>query len=370
MMPDFSVQDFRVLNKLIFDEELVELTEDQGSAIRRLSETLGCNKLLKATDMRKVASPLPVIENSRVMDCNDEGVEEVSEKGEKRKAEDQDNSQAKRGKIKNVKQTQSIENISSTQLRLDKSELNTDYIDESGLVRLSSADEMAMHYCLVCEGKFKKYNQAITHYDSAHNLLAALACDQCEDTFRDMFSCVKHKHAIHGEFDPNLQCYLCKEVMYSRFRLSTHIKEMHKNEYGEFVCRSCGMKFAAKHYLENHQEESHNDQANSCSICGKAFSGKRYLTMHMKANHEANSGGGEDLTCQDCERIFPSSRDAAYHNSKVHGAPRPPGSFEDCEQCDKWFKTKGELGQHVSRIHSGVKNNKEPSANSANYFSI
>ena len=180
-------------------------------------------------------------------------------------------------------------------VKLEKTDLNSDYVDSSGLVRLSSSDEMAMHYCLLCDGKFKKYNQAITHYDSAHNLLAALSCDMCDNTFRDMYTCVKHKHETHGQFDVNFQCYLCKEVLYSRFRLGTHIKESHKAQYGQFVCRACGMKFAAQYYLTIHQKESHSDTANTCNICNKTFSGKRYLTMHIKANHESQHGGGDDL---------------------------------------------------------------------------
>jgi len=237
-------------------------------------------------------------------------------------------------------------------VKLEKTDLNPDYMDSSGLVRLSSAEEMSMHYCLLCDGKFKKYNQAITHYDCAHSLLAALACDQCDSTFRDMYSCVKHKHEFHGQFDVNFQCFICKEVLYSRFRLGTHIKECHKPYYGEFVCRACGMKFAAQYYLTNHQKESHTDSANTCNICSKTFSGKRYLTMHIKANHESQIGGAEDLYCKDCERAFPSARDQAYHASKVHGAPRPEGAFEDCLECEKWFRTKGELSQHTARMHN------------------
>ena len=176
-----------------------------------------------------------------------------------------------------------------SQVKLEKTELNADYMHPDGSVRLSSSDEMAMHYCLLCEAKFKKYNQAVTHYDQSHGLRAALACDMCEVTFRDMYSCVKHKHEVHGQFDVNFQCYLCKEVLYSRFRLGTHIKESHKSHYGEFVCKACGMKFAAKYYLQIHQQERHSDTANTCGICNKTFSGKRYLTMHIKASHESPS---------------------------------------------------------------------------------
>ena len=64
---------------------------------------------------------------------------------------------------------------------------------------------------------------------------AALACDQCDETFRDMYSCVKHKHEFHGQFDANFQCYICKEVLYSRFRLGTHMKECHKQFFGEII---------------------------------------------------------------------------------------------------------------------------------------
>jgi len=240
-------------------------------------------------------------------------------------------------------------------VKLEKTDLNADYIDEGGLVRLSSVDEMAVHYCLLCDRKFKKYNQAITHYDCAHNLAAALACDQCDETFRDMYSCVKHKHEFHGQFDANFQCYICKEVLYSRFRLGTHMKECHKQFFGEFVCRSCGMKFSAQYYLNKHLKETHTDSANTCNICQKSFSGRRYLTMHIKASHESGAatvaGGGEAVACKECDKGFSSARDQAYHASKVHGAPRPEGAFEDCGLCDKWFKTKGELGQHMSRVH-------------------
>ena len=222
-------------------------------------------------------------------------------------------------------------------VKLEKTELNADYVDSSGLVRLSSSDEMAMHYCLICEGKFKKYNQAITHYDVAHSLVAALSCDMCDNTFRDMYSCVKHKHEIHGQFDVNFQCYLCKEVLYPRFRLGTHIKESHKAQYGQFVCRSCGMKFAAQYYLTIHTKESHSDSANTCNICNKTFSGRRYLTMHIKANHEAQYGGSDD-------KGFPPSRDKIYQTSKVDGESRPEGSFEDSSD----FTPKQQGKQHLS----------------------
>ena len=238
--------------------------------LRDLCLTLKCDELMTI---------LGYFENS--VDFSIQETEKPS--GRKRKS-----SSSPRKKTKFIRTDPNVSDNPS-QVKLEKTELNADYIHPDGSVRLSSSDEMAMHYCLLCEAKFKKYNQAVTHYDQSHGLRAALACDMCEETFRDMYSCVKHKHEVHGQFDVNFQCYLCKEVLYSRFRLGTHIKESHKSNYGEFVCKACGMKFAAKYYLQIHQQERHSDTANTCGICNKTFSGKRYLTMHIKASHESPS---------------------------------------------------------------------------------
>ena len=115
MMPEISVHDFRVLNKLIFDEELLELTEAEERSIKRLSQTLGCTNLLKITDKKKEAS-LPVIKNPHpgCLENNLDENEEVLEKGIKRKVEEQENLQVKKGKLKHIKHTQSLENLSSS----------------------------------------------------------------------------------------------------------------------------------------------------------------------------------------------------------------------------------------------------------------
>ena len=158
--------------------------------------------------------------------------------------------------------------------------------------------------------------------------------------------CIRDR--VHGQFDVNFQCYICKEVLYSRFRLGTHIKECHKKFYGEFICKACGMKFAAQHYLTNHQRESHSNTANTCNICNKTFSGKRYLTMHMKANHESH-------VCKQCDKVFKSSVDMSFHASKDHGAPRTEKLFVDCHLCTDWFKNRRDLNEHIAKVHPQAK---------------
>ena len=206
----------------------------------------------------------------------------------------------------------------NSNVKVEKRDLNPDYIDNTGLVRLSSVDEMALHYCIMCDKKFKKYNQAITHYDAEHNLKAALACDMCDETFLDVFNCTKHKHEKHGLFDENFQCYICKEVLYSRFRLNSHIKDMHKEYHGEHMCKACGMKFAAKYYLTNHEREKHSENSNVCNFCDKSFSGKRYLTMHIKASHSNSPLRKERLKCEKCDLKFTSQKERNLHIQRQH----------------------------------------------------
>ena len=273
MPEEVSIKQLTILQSILSSRNPPDLNSEDLALLRNLCVALKCDELM---------SILGDLENNS--DHRKHETEKANETaGKKRKQ-----SSSPRKKTKFIR---SELNVSDTpgHVKLEKTELNADYLHPDGSVRLSSSDEMAMHYCLLCEAKFKKYNQAVTHYDQSHNLKAALACDMCELTFRDMYNCVKHKHEVHGQFDVNFQCYLCKEVLYSRFRLGTHIKESHKSHYGEFVCKACGMKFAAKYYLQIHQQERHSDTANTCGICNKTFSGKRYLTMHIKASHESPS---------------------------------------------------------------------------------
>ena len=276
IMPEgVSIAQLTLLQTLLSSANPPDMNSEELRLLRNICVTLKCDTIMALLDN---------FENNVDSTKRQQDPEKGNHFCKKRKP-----SSSPRKKTKFLRMSEANIADNQSQVKLEKTELNSDYLHTDGTVRLSSSDEMAMHYCLLCEAKFKKYNQAVTHYDQVHSLRAALSCDMCDATFRDMYNCVKHKHEVHGQFDVNVQCYLCKEVLYSRFRLGTHIKDSHKSHYGEFICKACGMKFAARYYLQIHQQESHSDIANTCGICNKTFSGKRYLTMHIKANHESPS---------------------------------------------------------------------------------
>ena len=150
MPEEITISQVLLLNKIIFDESsagsdvLLELSHEQLNQVRDVSQVLGCEGILASQSSRNTASETP-----------------PTSRGMKRAAP-MTSSPAKRRPIKTPRgMGAATTSSSSTSVKLEKTELNADYIDDSGLVRLSSVDEMAVHYCLLCDRKFKKYNQVM-----------------------------------------------------------------------------------------------------------------------------------------------------------------------------------------------------------------
>ena len=151
MPEEITISQVLLLNKIIFDESstgsdsLLELSQEQLSQVRDVSQVLGCEGILAAPSSQ---NPINTTTSGTL----------PTSRGTKRPAPM--SSPAKRRPIKTSRgMGAATTSSSSSSVKLEKTELNADYIDDSGLVRLSSVDEMAVHYCLLCDRKFKKYNQ-------------------------------------------------------------------------------------------------------------------------------------------------------------------------------------------------------------------
>ena len=147
MPEEITISQVLLLNKIIFDETSVgsappQLSQEQLSQVKVVSQVLGCEALLTSPSSGQSSN---LIGSSS------------SPRGLKRSATT--SNPAKRRPIKTSKGMGTATTSSSSSVKLEKTELNADYIDDSGLIRLSSVDEMAVHYCLLCDRKFKKYNQ-------------------------------------------------------------------------------------------------------------------------------------------------------------------------------------------------------------------
>ena len=155
MPEEITISQVLLLNKIIFDESstgsdsLLQLSQEQLGQVRDVSQVLGCEGILAAP-----SSQNPINETSS------DGTP-PSSRGIKRPAPMSSSAKRKPVKTRRGMGGAATTSSSSSSVKLEKTELNADYIDDSGLVRLSSVDEMAVHYCLLCDRKFKKYNQVI-----------------------------------------------------------------------------------------------------------------------------------------------------------------------------------------------------------------
>ena len=153
MPEEITISQVLLLNKIIFDESstgsdsLLQLSQEQLGQVRDVSQVLGCEGILAAP-----SSQNPINETSS---------DGTPSRGIKRPAPMSSSAKRKPVKTRRGMGAAATTSSSSSSVKLEKTELNADYIDDSGLVRLSSVDEMAVHYCLLCDRKFKKYNQVI-----------------------------------------------------------------------------------------------------------------------------------------------------------------------------------------------------------------
>ena len=55
-----------------------------------------------------------------------------------------------------------------------------------------------------------------------------------------------------------------------------------KNEDKKFKCVKCGISFAVKRYLTEHQKIHTNEKPHMCVICGKSFLRRQDMVRHLK----------------------------------------------------------------------------------------
>ena len=151
MPEEITISQVLLLNKIIFDESttgsgsLLDLSPEQLNHVRTVSQVLGCEDILSSPSSKN-----PMNSTSSGTPPPSRGIKRPAPIG----------NPARRRPAKTSRGTgAATTSLSSSSVKLEKTELNADYIDDSGLVRLSSVDEMAIHYCLLCDKKFKKYNQ-------------------------------------------------------------------------------------------------------------------------------------------------------------------------------------------------------------------
>ena len=114
-------------------------------------------------------------------------------------------------------------------------------------------------------------------------------------------------------------CDDCKYKTNSKAYMKDHVRRMHKASarLGVWMCMAGGCKEKPKSFLNNHQQEKHQqDHANvKCPECGQLFSAVRNMKRHIKTKHKAvesnNISRNSNESVRD-ENFNPDINDVAF----------------------------------------------------------
>lgn len=112
-------------------------------------------------------------------------------------------------------------------------------------------------------------------------------CDMCGEVFKNQDKLAIHKRKSH--FKNPVKCPQCSRICVSEYYLKRHIKRRHETEKN-FICATCGRRFAFKGELSNHQRVVHEKHLMKkkmfpCKFCDKTYKCAKSIIIHERSVH-------------------------------------------------------------------------------------
>lgn len=139
--------------------------------------------------------------------------------------------------------------------------------------------------------------------------------------------------------DRLFECEFCPNIRFTRGQLRRH-KTVHLGQRN-YVCNTCGKRFAWKHSLQKHAVLHTGQAPFSCNQCGKLFSAAHHLQHHVK-QHDVQ----RRFECSKCDKVFAQAEELAVHVESHTG-----DETYMCNICAKCFASKFDLTAHM-RAHN------------------
>ncbi|XP_044726763.1 zinc finger protein 595-like [Chrysoperla carnea] len=200
-------------------------------------------------------------------------------------------------------------------------------------------DNVTLFQCPTCKRVYKHRKFYNSHARINHTSTARLyPCTRCDRVFKLSSSLRRHQKNTHDN-----QKQVCTECGKSVIHLSVHIREVH-DQIRPHHCTYCNRRFTKPSILRQHIREKHMGQKSYklCSVCGKTVQTAQALQDHMRSHT-----GEKPFECSECGKKFRSQKYLHGH-MLIHTGIRA----HICSYCKKGFKTSTTLKRHV-RIHTG-----------------
>ena len=125
-------------------------------------------------------------------------------------------------------------------------------------------------------------------------------CSKCDKTFLQKSALKMHELHRHRTEDKNLKCNVCEKDFTNSFRLSRHIKTIHKKDC-QFQCEKCSTGFKDSKMLRAHNRNTHLTHLKkvpdkACDLCPKMFVDVISLGIHLTREHNM-----KNEKCEQCD---------------------------------------------------------------------
>nr|CAB3248855.1 ZF(C2H2)-75 zinc finger protein [Phallusia mammillata] len=167
------------------------------------------------------------------------------------------------------------------------------------------------------------YQQHVEETDGCQQRAMKYPCKDCDATFQYVTSL--HQHEI-SEHSSKLQ----------QRNNEAQKKNAGLNDKRQFVCETCGRKFALSENLNRHKMIHNDSRPYHCTHCNKSFRLSQHLKEHIRIHT-----GEKPYKCNICGHAF-----CQISNLKSHKKTHSKVKAFKCDECGKEFRRSFTLKQH------------------------